>query len=129
MSRRGLHMSEKLFGISENALAVCEQRAALITSNLVNASTPNYKAKDIDFEKALADVKQDIGKDAASVNADIASDQYIKYRIPNQKSLDGNTVDDEIERKNFLQNALRYQVNLTFVQNKSDELMKAIKGD
>jgi flagellar basal-body rod protein FlgB len=43
-------------------------------------------------------------------------------------SLDGNTVDGEIERKNFIENALRYQVNLTFIQNKSDELTKAMGG-
>jgi flagellar basal-body rod protein FlgB len=44
-------------------------------------------------------------------------------------SLDGNTVDDEIERKNFMENSLRYQMNLTFISNKSSELLKAIKGE
>ena len=50
------------------------------------------------------------------------------YRVPMQTSMDGNTVDENIERKNFIENSLRYQVSLTFIQNESAELMKAIKG-
>ena len=125
---------DKLFGVSEKALQLCEDRAVMLTSNIVNSSTPNYKARDIDFQKALATA----GKDSTAmqvtnpnhlVPANQVNGSTAGYRVPMQSSLDGNTVDDEIERKNFIENALHYQVNLTFVHNKTSELMKAIKGE
>lgn len=127
-------MSDSIFGLSEKALHVCEDRAVLITGNIVNASTPHYKARDLDFHKAMQQVDastnsglmQTSQQHIAGTNAQ--SSAPVLYRTPVQKSLDGNTVDPELERKNFLENALNYQVNLSFVQQKSDELMKAIKG-
>lgn len=127
-------MSNDIFGLAGSALKLSEDRAVLLTNNLVNASTPHYKAKDIDFNKALKAAESGT-TDLMQTNAGhIASTQTVGgaktlYRIPNQTSLDGNTVDDEIERKDFIENALHYQVNLTFVQNKSSELLKAIKGE
>ena len=126
-------MSENIFGLSEKALQLCEDRSVTLTNNLVNSSTPHYKAKDFDFQKALATADQGYGLDKTNANHISATDemhgQQMQYRIPMQMSMDGNTVDDEIERKNFVENALRYQVNLTFIQSKSDQIMKAIKGE
>ena len=127
-------MSNSIFGLSEQALKLSEARAEMLTSNLVNGSTPHFKAKDIDFQKTL----QQAGSNSATLET--ANAGHISYnnqnngaktvyRVPNQMSLDGNTVDDDIERKNFIENAMHYQVNLTFVQNKTGELMKAIKGE
>lgn len=126
-------MSDSIFGLSEKALQLVEGRSVLLTNNLVNSSTPHYKARDFDFHKALenaGDTYQlnNTNKNHIQVANEVGGAQ-VRYRVPMQMSLDGNTVDDEIERKNFMENALRYQVNLTFIQNKSDELMKAIKGD
>ena len=125
---------DKLFGIAEKSMQLTEDRASLITTNLVNGSTPGYKAKDIDFYDVLKNVDQsgaalttsnpnhiNLGQDSTMNN--------IKYRIPMQTSMDGNTVDPEIERKNYLENSLRYQVSLTFIKGKTSELSKAIKGD
>lgn len=126
-------MSDSIFGLSEKALQLTESRSVMLTNNLINSSTPHYKAKDIDFHKALQDANQTYSLDKTNPNHIKAdnqlSGQQILYRVPMQMSLDGNTVDDEIERKNFMENAMRYQVNLTFIQNKSDEIMKAIKGE
>ncbi len=126
---------DKLFGVAENALKLTEDRASLITTNLVNSSTPRFKAKDIDFYDVLKKMGgSDTGLDSTNshhltgMNGNISQSE-IKYRIPMQTSMDGNTVDPEIERKNFMQNSIRYQVSLTFIQNKTDELIKAIKGD
>ena len=125
---------DKIFGMSEAAMQLSEDRSVMLTNNLVNSSTPHYKARDIDFHKALQQtglgntvMKTDNAKDISGNNQMDGAE--LKYRVPMQTSLDGNTVDEEIERKNFLENALNYQVNLTFVQNKSHELMKAIKGE
>lgn len=127
-------MTESIFGVSEKALELCESRASMLTNNIVNSSTPHYKAKDFDFHKVLNNAKQ--GADnllvtkANHINpSSKTGGAPIQYRVPMQMSLDGNTVDDEIERKNFLENAMRYQVNLTFVTNKTDQIMKAFKGD
>lgn len=126
-------MADTIFGVSEKAMQVCEDRAVMLTNNLVNSSTPHYKAKDLDFHKALEDANSAYSLNETNKSHIEADGQFggnqVKYRIPMQMSMDGNTVDDDIERKNFIENALRYQVNLTFVQNKTDELMKAMKGE
>lgn len=126
-------MSGDIFGISEKALKLSEDRAVMLTSNLVNSSTPHFKARDIDFQKALQNAGNDASllmTNAAHISpTNLTNGTTTQYRVPNQMGLDGNTVDDEIERKNFIENALHYQVNLTFVQNKTSELMKAIKGE
>lgn len=127
-------MVDSVFGLSEKALSLCEDRAVMLTNNIVNSSTPHYKAKDIDFNKAVQQANDTSASLALTNPSHIASTDTISnaqtlYRVPMQNSLDGNTVDSELERKSFIENALHYQVNLTFVQNKSDQLMKAIKGE
>lgn len=126
-------MADSIFGLSEKALTLAEGRGAMITNNIVNSSTPHYKARDIDFYKALEDANQNYSLTKTNANHIAAENSFggqeLQYRVPMQMSMDGNTVDDEIERKNFMENALRYQVNLTFIQNKSEELSKAIKGE
>jgi flagellar basal-body rod protein FlgB len=123
-----------IFGVAEKALTVAEERANLLSTNLVNSSTPNYKAKDINFDQVMKNVESgDTLNTTSSQHIKTASSEAgglpLQYRIPMQVSMDGNTVDPEIERKNFMQNSLKYQVSLTFIQNKTDQLMKAMKGD
>ncbi|MFZ2315664.1 MAG: flagellar basal body rod protein FlgB [Gammaproteobacteria bacterium] len=127
-------MDMKIFGASEKALQLCEDRAVTLSSNVVNASTPNYKARDFDFYQAMqsANMAQYKLTQTNSKHLEPGNEiggQQLKYRVPMQASLDGNTVDPDIERKNFIENALRYQVNLTFVKNDSDQLVKAFKGE
>lgn len=129
-------MSSTIFGISEQAIQLCEDRAVMLTNNLTNASTPNYKAKDIDFHAILQQANSTMSAGKLEMTqpghmqmAEMAGNGQVKYRIPMQNSMDGNTVDPEIERKNFAENALRYQVSLTFISNKADEIHKAIKGE
>jgi flagellar basal-body rod protein FlgB len=127
-------MADSLFGVAGRALQLCEDRTALLTGNIANASTPNYKAKDIDFAKMIKQAEESDSflqtNNPKHINTSSGVDsESIMYRVPMQKSVDGNTVDGEIERKNFIENALNYQVNLTFIQSKSDQLMKAIRGE
>lgn len=126
-------MDDPIFGISAQALALSERRASILTDNIVNSSTPHYKARDIDFHNMLRgnDSSTSLEKDDArhmSINNESGKEGTL-YRVPMQNSLDGNTVDENIERKNFIENALNYQVNLKFVEYQSDQLMSAIKGD
>lgn len=127
-------MADSIFGLSEKALQLCEDRGVMISSNIVNSATPGYKARDFDFHGLLQTMSQQtapmVTNDPNHLQPDGDANGYsVKYRVPMQTSQDGNTVDDEIERKNFLQNAMNYQVNLTFVKNKGDELLHAIKGE
>lgn len=126
---------DKIFGLAEKALALSEQRATLISSNLVNSSTPGYKAKDIDFNQILQQASHgsnELSKANAGHlvdNHESANSPIIKYRVPMQTSMDGNTVDPELERKSFMENSLKYQISLMFIQSKTDQMIKAMKGD
>ncbi|MHB1947028.1 MAG: flagellar basal body rod protein FlgB [Gammaproteobacteria bacterium] len=125
-------MTDSIFGLSEKAMQVCEDRAVLLTNNLVNSSTPHFKARDLDFNKILKESmpNQDLKTNqSGQITSKSAAIEHALYRVPMQESSDGNTVDENIERKNFLENAMKYQVNLRFVEYKSDELRAAIKGE
>ena len=124
-------------GVHEYALNLRARRAELLASNLANADTPNYKAQDIDF-KAMLQQYQAGQKNASSINTThtrhIASDaQGIggepMYRQPLQGSIDGNTVNSQMEKAEYLQNAMSYQATLTFINGKISTLRKAIRGD
>lgn len=125
-------MALPIFGLAEAAIKLTEERTSILADNIANASTPNYKARDIDFHKILKDYQD---KAQSTTNNDEinsltknVTDNQLLYRVPMQTSLDGNTVDDNIERANFLQNSLRYQLSLTYIQTKSTEIEKALSG-
>jgi len=136
-------------GIEPDALKVYSQRADVLAANLANADTPGYLARDIDFRAALAaagsqgEALQPAmtgagGLTAAALttaNANITADgsnvsteQFLKYRVPLAPSLDGNTVDSQMEESQFAQNTVRYQAALTFIENRFSELTTAITG-
>ena len=123
------------FGVHERALSLHARRAEILATNLANADTPNYRARDIDFKAALASAQA--VSNLAPVTTTHAkhiqasgSDEYtLLYRNPHQPALDGNTVDTQVEQAEFAQNALRYSTSLTFLSGKIRGLMGAIKGD
>lgn len=124
-------------GIHPAALKVRSQRTELLAKNLANADTPNFKARDIDFRSALAAAG---GRDApiamsATQPAHIAVGSAaqgvapeLKYRTPLAPSLDGNTVDTQLEQTAFAENAVRYQASLTMLNAKFRALLTAITG-
>ena len=134
-------------GIEPDALKVYSQRAEVLAANLANADTPGYQARDIDFRAALAsagsqgdalqpattsanDVTATTPPDggAASANGGVSTEQFLKYRVPLAPSLDGNTVDSQMEEAQFAQNTVRFQATLTFLENRFSELTTAIVG-
>jgi flagellar basal-body rod protein FlgB len=127
-------MMDNVFGIHERALLVRGERVGVLASNLANADTPNYKAKDIDFAAVLA------GQEAGSLPmattraghlqsaATAPGTPDLKYRIPYQPSLDGNTVEAPVEQAQFAQNAVRYQASLSFINQRISALGLAISG-
>jgi flagellar basal-body rod protein FlgB len=111
-----------LFGVHGMALELRSQRMGLITSNIANAATPNYKARDIDFNAAL----QARIKGASTEQATAAAAQF---RVPVMPSLDGNTVEMGNEQVAFSQNAVGYSSTLSIIAGKVDTVKRAIKGE
>ena len=129
--------SNNLFGIHEQALLVRARRARLLASNLANADTPGFKAKDVDFQALMqrgADTVAMVGRDTSHSRhfSDPAQSQTratVLFRTPMQPSLDGNTVDSQIEQTAFVQNAVAYQTTLTFLEQRIAGLRLAIRGE
>ena len=126
---------DRLFGVHAQALQLRAQRGELLASNLANADTPDYKARDLDF-KAVLDQAQ--GQQAVALHTSHAShlggaagngSAREMYRIPGQSSLDGNTVDTQVEQAKFAENAVRYRASLQFLNGKISSMMTAIKGE
>lgn len=119
--------SNSLFGVHGAALAVRSQRMGVLASNIANASTPGYKAKDIDFREAL-DALERRGE-TGGVNGDNSIDGAVKYRVPLQPSIDGNTVELSTEQTAFAENAVAYQTTLAFLNGRISTLTRALKGE
>lgn len=127
---------DNIFGVHEAALKLRAKRTEVLASNLANADTPNYKAKDIDFQAAM---KKATGASSGGAlktthKGHISSDSLggfdasIKFRIPTQPSLDGNTVETHIEQAAFAKSAVEYQATLRFFEGRSKGIINAIKG-
>ena len=127
-------------GIQPKALELQSRRMQVLADNLANVDTPNYKARDIDFQAALAAAAGSAGTagapmqlartDARDLSASAAADgsAALKYRVPLAPSLDGNTVDAQLEQAAFADNTVRYQATLTFISTSLRNLMTAITG-
>lgn len=115
-----------------NALTLREQRGALLASNIANAATPHFKARDIDFQSMLA-AKTGGGNIQTSHSRHIATPPAgaggAGYRVPVNPSLDGNTVEMSVEQMQFAENALRYQTSLSLLNRRISGLMTAIRGE
>ena len=125
---------DKLFQFHQNALEVRAFRQQLLASNIANADTPNYKAVDIDFAKALrsatgnlALARTDAGHLDAAGGSPVAGVKPM-YRSAAQPSIDGNTVDTNIEQAQFSENALQYMSTLQFMNGKIQSTLLALRG-
>ncbi len=127
-------------GIQPQALELQSRRMDVLADNLANVDTPNYKARDIDFQAALAAATGASNGAGAPVQLETTSPRDIaaapgapgspelKYRVPLAPSLDGNTVDAQLEQAAFADNSVRYQATLTFISSSLRNLMTAITG-
>lgn len=134
-------MMDKLdaaLNFNREALNLRAQRQEVLASNIAHADTPNYKARDIDFSSRLTEAVER-GRASQSMNMSVTSSRHIRaeaqampdqnllYRVPNQSSIDGNTVEMDVERINFADNALRYESNLTVIGAKIKTLLSAVQ--
>jgi flagellar basal-body rod protein FlgB len=123
---------DKALGIHPQALAIREKRSEVLAANLANADTPGYKARDLDFKSIL---KQSLPEAQAMERTQTGHfapqqlwDSWLMYRNPNQVSLDGNTVEANVEQARYAENAVQYQASLQFLNNKFSGLMLALRG-
>ncbi|CAG9296121.1 flagellar basal body rod protein FlgB [Celerinatantimonas diazotrophica] len=125
---------DKAFGIHQYTLGVRERRAELLASNIANADTPNYKARDLDFKKALAEATSGhdfrlLRTNERHIAGSADFDPSIGYRVPDQPDTgDGNTVDMQTEKTLYMENGMRYEASLNFLNSKINGLKKAITG-
>ena len=125
-------MSEQIFGIHGAALELRSARMCVLASNIANAATPGFKARDIDFNAALdarLQARNPTGFDSDINGAITAGSPHLLYRQSALPSLDGNTVELGREQVAFAQNALAYSATLSFVQGKVNTITRALKGE
>ena len=125
---------DNALGIHAQALALREKRSEVLASNLANADTPGYKARDLDFQTLL---KQSIPNHQVMERTqeghfspnDRLLGATMMFRNPTQASLDGNTVESHIEQAKYAENAVQYQASLQFIKGDFSGLMSAIRGE
>ncbi|MGD8976896.1 MAG: flagellar basal body rod protein FlgB [Gammaproteobacteria bacterium] len=124
---------DQVFSGHERSLAVNRQRLEVVASNLANAETPAYKARDVDFRSAMRAAETEGVTLRATRPGHIAEPgdarpASLHYRTANQPSLDGNTVDSDKEKAAFAEASTRYQASLTFLSQRIRGLRLAITG-
>ncbi|MFG6665480.1 flagellar basal body rod protein FlgB [Halomonas sp. HNIBRBA4712] len=136
---------ESAFNFHQRALGLRQARHEVLAANIANADTPNFKARDIDFASELKKAV-DAGSSAqqrGGVSLARTSERHISaqgsawqstntdllYRVPDQPSLDGNTVDMDRERSQFADNAVRYQAALTMMNSRIQGLKNAMQPE
>lgn len=134
---------------NETALSLRSTRQEVLASNIANADTPNYKARDVDFASALKGAlakagdaapalkgtspQHMAGKGVAGAAGSKAADSLpdgtpLLYRTPAQGAVDGNTVDMDLERNAFADNAIRYETAITLLNGQIKGMLAAIQG-
>jgi flagellar basal-body rod protein FlgB len=115
--------TDSLFGVHGAALQVRSARMGVLASNIANASTPGFKAKDIDFRVALQMME------SAKIGGRADMSAATLYRVPTQTSMDGNTVELSHEQTAFAENAIQYQTTLSFLNGRISTITRALKGE
>ena len=130
---------DKALGIHEQALGFRAQRAEVLANNIANADTPNYKARDLDFSKVLAEQNEKTKSGTFALNMTNSrhieaeglgnGDESLLYRTPMQPSIDQNTVDAQLEQSNYAENAVGFQASFTLLNSKFKGLVSALRGE
>ncbi len=124
---------ESILGVHEAALLFRARRMEVLAANLANADTPNYQARDLTFSAVLDErmsaARQLAATDSRHIQLDpLASRELLQYRMPHQPSLDGNTVEADLELARYAENAVSYQASLLFATGKIATLRSALTG-
>ncbi|MFJ3045091.1 flagellar basal body rod protein FlgB [Herbaspirillum chlorophenolicum] len=135
---------DDFFRFNEMALNLRAQRQQVLASNIANADTPNYKARDVNFADALKNALDNkstalpplqmartaaahVAGEAASSGEGSIGGSPLLYRTATQGSVDGNTVDMDVERNEFVDNGIRYEAGVTAVNGQIKAMINAIQ--
>jgi flagellar basal-body rod protein FlgB len=120
------------------ALTLRAERQRVIASNIANADTPGYQARDMDFPAALKAATGHggaAGQMATTRAGHIATPgnagplaTALRYATPSQTNLDSNTVDMDRERASFAENTVKYEATLRFINSHVREMLDAMKS-
>ncbi len=121
-----------IFGVHEQALQLRAQRAEVLASNLANADTPGFQARDYDFKEVLSNLNSQSADNLVTTNPrHMGSEQELMsptlmYSVPLQTRLDGNTVDTQVETAKFAENSMKYLASLRFLDAKLDHFTQRL---
>ena len=128
-----MNVLDKFLQPSGAALQLRHKRMEILSSNIANAATPNFKAQDIDFASAYKSAVSGVGAlqttNALHMAHPGGGSAEVRYRTPLTTSLDGNTVELHVEQMQFAENAMRYEASLNFLSDRINGLRKALKGE
>jgi flagellar basal-body rod protein FlgB len=124
---------DSAFALSEKTLELRSQRMEILSKNIANADTPNYRAQDLDFSRVLSSAQADSGLKATHAGhinqAESFSGAELVYTVPFNSSVDGNTVEMSIEQAKYGRAAAEYQATLRFLEGEMSGIRKALRGD
>ncbi|PWB39844.1 MAG: flagellar basal body rod protein FlgB [Rhodocyclales bacterium] len=127
-------------GFHQRALGLRAYRQEVLASNIANADTPHYKARDLDFKASLQGAMGGKGGMGGPLELARTAPRHLPaggnapagarllYRTETQSSVDGNTVDMDVERAAFAENALQYEASVTFINGMLRTLQSAMQG-
>ena len=134
---------DKVFGVHQHTMRIRNNRAEVLAGNLANADTPGFKARDLDFNEALVqaahlqtvDNNPPMAKtsnghmDISDLEALKDPELLLKYCQPFQPDTgNGNTVEVNSERMNYLSNTIEYQATMQFLNGRISKLRTALRG-
>ena len=129
---------DNALSFQQQALGLRAQRQQVLAGNIANADTPNFKARDFDFAATLKDAvagrsSGDLAlatTDSAHIASGSSSSLPVRlmYRTPAQASVDGNTVEMDVERAAFSENAIQYEAGITFISQHLKTLLSAVQS-
>lgn len=123
---------DSILGPQVQAVTLRARRAKILATNVANADTPRYLARDLDFEAALHEAQGSSPlstTDARHLSNARSTTNGLAYRIPQQPSADGNTVDIHGDKARFTENAVGYMTDLSFLDARVKKLIRVIRGD
>ena len=127
-----MNMIDSALGVHAQALGLRSQRMEVLSKNIANADTPNFKAQDIDFMKVLQGAKDEMVNTTNKKHIPMLSPETsngLMYRIPFNVAFDGNTVEMNVEQAKFGQSAVEYQTTLSILENRVSGIRRALRGD
>lgn len=133
----GFFAMESILGGHESMLLLRAKRMEVLASNIANADTPGYKARDLDFAELLENTKEQQESNVSMMmtqqrhiaTSNNGEEWQLKYRTPLQSSLDGNTVDVHVEQAKYSENSIEYMAILNFVQQRTNNILSVLKGE